>query len=423
MEIKRGYSEPINIYTAVALPPATRKSGVFKRATAPLVKWESDQRRNIEQEVKAAESRLSTHKERVKQLKQKAAKAKTEEEAKDLAEQVAELETNEPQVPAPPRVFTSDVTTEHAATMMGQNGDSLAIMSPEGGIFETMAGKYNQGVPNFDLYLQAHAADPVRVDRGSKPPVMMDSPRLSMVLAVQPDVLNSMSNKPGFKGRGLLGRFLYAVPPSNLGKREGISQPVDPFTDTNWNERIRELLDASHDAEQPATLSLTNDAFQVWRECWKSVEAELGEHGLFEHCQDWAGKMPGAAARIAALFHLARHGGEGLRYSIEAEDMRVAVNTADALATHALAVYGQMGADETIEGAKVLLRWIKRHHHREFTARDAYQGHKSRFQRADDLRAPLEVLKERGYIRPVSTKSKAGRPSNAYEVNPAALDE
>lgn len=422
VQVKPGYWEPINIYTAVALPPATRKSGVFKRATKPLMEFEAERRAKVAERRKAVESRLRTHKERVKHLTKLAARAKEESEANELAEQIAQLEANEPQAPPLPRLFTADVTTEHLATMMNAHGETFAAMSPEGGIFETMAGRYNQGTPNIDLYLMAHAGDVVRVDRGSKPPVILDNPRLTMVLAVQPDVLSAMSTKPGFKGRGLLGRFLYALPPSNLGKRSGNGQPVDAGVEQAYQERILELLEAAQRTERPGTLYLSGEARQIWQDCWQSVERELGADGLYEFCADWAGKLPGAVARLAALFHFARFGAKGLKEKVAARDMEAAVNTGYALASHALAVYGLMGADPDMEGAKILAKWFKRHQLTEFSARYAQQNHKSRFPRAASIDAPLEVLLERGYLREVTiTEVRKGRPSRRFAVNPEAL--
>lgn len=423
VEIKPGYREPINIYTAVALPPATRKSAEFKRATKPLVQWESSKRKETAEQRKEAESRLKTHQERVKELRKQAAKAKDDDAAQELADKIAEVEADEPELPEPPRVFTSDVTTEHAATMMDQNDGSLAVMSSEGGIVETMAGRYNQGVSNIDLYLQAHAADAVRVDRGSKPPVIMDHPRLTMALAVQPDVLDALSTKPGFKGRGLLGRFLYVIPPSNLGERLGDGPRMDMGTEDALHDHVQDLVEASMGAEHPGLIRLSYDARECWREFWQSVESQLGPYGAFAHCPDWAGKLPGAVARIAALFHIVRHGTSAEHEAVSVEDMRAAVSTGKALASHALAVYGLMGADDDVEAAKVLAQWIKRQGLTEFSARDAHKNHRSRFPRAEDVQPALDVLGERGYIREIPAEpGKPGRPAKRFAVNPAALE-
>jgi hypothetical protein len=422
VEVKSGYCEPINIFAAVALPPAARKSAEFKRATKPLVQWEAKQREKFAEEIKQAESLLKTHRERVKALRQQAAKAKNDDEAETLAQRVAELEAAEPELPTVPRVFTSDITSEHLATMMASNGEALAVMSPEGGIFETMAGRYSNAVPNIDLYLQSHAADAVRVDRGSKPPALLDNPRLTIALAVQPDVLDSLSNKPGFRGRGLLGRFLYVLPPSTLGTRTGSNGRMPVFDEQGLHNRVIELLDAAHSTDEPRTLTLSAEARAEWQSFWAAVEVQLGEFGSFAHMTDWGGKLPGAVARIAALFHLARLGSEGIRQPISAEDMRAAIATGKALASHAVAVYGAMGADPHIEGAKTLVRWIRRHELTEFTAREAYKSHKSRFARASEVDEPLLVLVERGYIADIpQPKGTPGRPSRVYLTNPAVL--
>lgn len=424
VRIKPGYLEPLNLYAAAGLPPALRKSAVFKMITRPFVAWESDQRHKIQPEIKKAEALLRTHNDRMKELRKQAAKAKDDSEAQELAEQLAELELNAPVVPKVPRAFTGDVTTEALAILMGDNAESGALMSSEGGIFETMAGRYANNVPNIDLYLQAHAGDPVRIDRSGKPPLQMDNPRLSMVLAVQPDVLRSLSNKPGFAGRGLLGRFLYVVPPSNLGQRSGQAEELNPFVEMEYQNLIRELLDASRKhPEKRHTIDLSRGALDAWEAFWRDIEGHLGEGGMFEHCLDWAGKLPGAVARIAGVLHFARHGREGTQGPVSVEDMNAAIATGRALITHALNVYGMMAADPDVEDAKAILRWVKRKGLAEFTERDCHRGNQSKFPRAADLQAGLGLLAERGYIRKVQPLNDGtGRPKGPLiQVNPAVL--
>lgn len=361
----------------------------------------------------------------MQKLRTEAAKAKDPEEAKALAEQLAKEEEAQPKIPSIPRVWTSDSTTEALANLMAENNETCSLMSAEGGIFETMAGRYANSVPNIDLYLMAHAGDSVRIDRSGKPPIILDNPRLSIALAVQPDVIQSLSTKPGFQGRGLLGRFLYVMPRSNLGERTGITEQLNPFSEISYVEQIKTLLDATHKAKTKnlahSRVKLSADAFNVWFEFWKEIEKQLGYDGTFEHCTDWAGKLPGAVARIAGVFHFIRHGLEGISSTINVEDMTAAVETGRALSTHALQVYGLMKSDPEIESAKALLRWMRRHNKQDFTARDAHQAHKSRFLRVAELDKPLDILVERGYICPVLNEEKGkGRPSSTrFKVNPA----
>ena len=102
---------------------------------------------------------------------------------------------------------------------MAEQGEKAAALSSEGGIFDIMGGRYSRGMPNLDIFLQGHAGDAVRVERRSREPVYMDEPALTMGLSPQPEILRGLVDKPGFRGRGLLARFLYLIPKSTLGYR------------------------------------------------------------------------------------------------------------------------------------------------------------------------------------------------------------
>src|SRR3569833_1417643 len=109
----------------------------------------------------------------------------------------------------------------------------------------------------------------------------------------------------------------------------------------------------------PHILKLTGDALQAWQTFWHKNEAKMREGGTFAHLTDWAGKFPGAVARIAALLHIARHALiSPWEHEISLEDMAAALRMADALSAHALAVFDLMGAEPALDGARVLLRWF-----------------------------------------------------------------
>jgi len=117
-------------------------------------------------------------------------------------------------IPVAPRLIADDISPERVATLLHEHGGRMALLSAEGTLFELMAGRYSNSVPNFDIYLKGHAGDTIRVDRVKRAPEYVDAPGLSVGITIQPDVLRALSTTPGFRGRGLLGRFLYTVPPS-----------------------------------------------------------------------------------------------------------------------------------------------------------------------------------------------------------------
>ena len=66
-------------------------------------------------------------------------------------------------------------------------------MSTEGGLFETLAGRYSQGVLNIDVYLKGFSGDPLRIDRISRPPQYVPKPVLTLGLTVQPEVIRDIA--------------------------------------------------------------------------------------------------------------------------------------------------------------------------------------------------------------------------------------
>jgi hypothetical protein len=427
VRVKQDYFEPVNIWACAALPPGSRKTAVQMAATAPLAKWENVQREKLEPAIKKAQADDATIRERINYLRKKAAQAK-DTDFEQLKKEIADTEANLPEIPTAPQIWAQDVTPENLGTIMSDNNERMAILSDESGIFDILGGRYSGGIPNLDLFLQGHAGSPVRVNRGSRPPVFMQAPTLTFGLSPQPEVLRGLTEKPSFRGRGLLGRFLYVLPPSNLGYRTLDASPIFPDFAARYDGILTGILNqemaGSKEEPSPYVLKITADALQAWQSFAHKVEAGMREGAAYAHLTDWAGKLPGAVVRIAALLHIARHAlVKPWEKEISIEDMSAALRMADVLSVHALAVFDLMGADPALDGARVVLRWIEREGKHEFTFRDCHYAHKTRYQRTAELEPIMEVLIERHYIRPRALKQVQGRPSRFYEVNPAILEK
>ncbi len=102
--------------------------------------------------------------------------------------------------------------------------------------------------------------------------------------------------------------------------------------------------------------------------------------------------------------------------------MAKALDLAAALTGHALAAFGLMGADPDLEAARYCLAWLCRERPEHFTTRDAPPGVEGPLSPAEQVRAALAVLEERGFLvaAPSARDSGPGRPASpAYLVNPA----
>lgn len=425
VRMKADYFEPVNLWTCVALPPGTRKTAVQVAATAPLTAWEREQREAMDADIKRAESEHKTLTERIAHFRKLAAKAK-EEDLDGLRKDIARMEAELPMIPKVPQLWTEDVTPENLGTIMADNDERMAVLSDEAGIFDILAGRYSGGVPNLDIFLKGHAGSTVRVNRGSRPPVFMQRPTLSFGLSPQPDVLRGMTDKPSFRGRGLLGRFLYALPLSNLGYRALDATPLSEDVCLRYAGRITAMVNHSTNTDEQGrpcahVLKIEPAALDEWMPFARKVEGNMREGEEYFYMTDWAGKFPGAVARIAALLHIARYATiQPQDRPIALIDMQAALRMANVLSAHALAVFDLMGADPALDGARTVLRWLKREGKDTFTFRDCHYVHKSRYPRAAELEPVMEVLMERHFIRP-RVEKVAHRPSRIFEVNPAIL--
>ncbi|MGD9722624.1 MAG: DUF3987 domain-containing protein [Pirellulales bacterium] len=409
------WEEPVNLYVAVLLEPGNRKSAVFSDATRPLCELEAELIEAARPSVARAQSERRQAEARLKKLEKVAAEkgdAEARHEAGNLAEELAtQVE------PVLPRLIVDDATCEKLGMILAEQGGRIASMSPEGGVFDLMAGLYSKnGIPQFGVYLMGHSGDNLKSDRVSRSSVYVERPALTCAYAMQPQVIMGLAANAAFRGRGLLARFLYAAPQSWIGRRLIAPAPVPDTVRDAYHETVKAMADVQ---EEKITLNLTADA-AARLEAWEAeIEAMLADGGQMEIMRDWGGKLAGATLRMAAVIHCAEYGPTG---AVDQPTLAAAIEIARYLVPHAEAVLNMMQAHEGAgdEDARYVLRWIKRHGRREFTKRDAQQQGKRRFPKADDIDSALVELTRRGYIRlrPTEATSIGRPPSPTYDANP-----
>jgi replicative DNA helicase len=418
--VREGYEEPLNLFTMVAQPPASRKTSVFRDVTSPVEEYERELATQARPVVSEARTLAEIDRKILEELQRKASKAQEEAERTTLTEQARNLALDLASrgMPEVPRLLTDDSTQEALGRLMAIHGNRIGVLSPEGGVFEIMNGRYTNGKtqPNLEIYLKSHAGDDVRVDRMNRPPEFLRRPALTIGLAVQPDVL---------------GRFLYALPKSLVGHREVNPEPVPVAIRGEYREKVRALLttQAVTDAEGDRTehvIGLSAEAYALWLDFASWIEPQLGDFGPLAHISDWAGKLAGAVARIVGLLHLADLAGHQAPWSVPVPSatMARAIAIGRYLIPHARAAFAEMGADPNQSDAKYLLEWIRRDGADGFTRRDAFEATKGHFRQVESMEPALELLQRHSYIRRRTSAARTGpgRPTGpAYNVNPAAL--
>mgnify|MGYP001266374274 CR=1 FL=1 len=412
------WEEPTNLYIVVALKPGERKSAVFADGTRPLFEWMREEAERLAPKIddRALERKVLAGK--IETATTAAIKGKVYEGG-DAMQAARELQAKFADLPElhAPRLVVDDCTTEALAMVMQENAERVGLISAEGGPFEIMAGRYSaNGGGNFEIYLKAHPGDHHVVDRVRRPPIHLVRPLLTMVLTVQPSVIAGLASKDGFRGKGLLARFLYAMPTTALGMREVDPPAVPESAAFAYTTALDKLLRLGGDER---ALRMSPEADRARAAFQTELEPRLGPDGDLSPIADWANKLVGTVCRIAGVLHVGDWAGrlDKLPAEIPLETFQRGANIGVYFLAHAVAAFGAMGADEDTELAKRVWAWVQRKGIAEFSERDARRAVHAE---SKEIKPALAMLVERNLIRtqPPAPSNGGRPPGDSFDVNP-----
>jgi hypothetical protein len=454
-----GWREPLTLWGMGVLPSGARKSTTFKKITTPITDHEMLLREQVEQQRTEALDMQEVLEDRLNAAKKAAVKADDLSEA-EAAVQAARDELDAHEVPSMPALWSDDATSEALLKDMAANDGRMLVMSPEGDFLKFIAGRYDSGSV-LNLYKKAWTGDEaVRDSRVGRKGNDVPNPALSVAICAQPTVLQDLAQKRTFRGEGLLARFLYVVPPSNVGNRLTGADvpPLDTAAKATFEKRLTDLWEVTPKTIEedgtwsPHVLRLQDRARVVFHDFEDEVEAMLKPGAALDGLQDWGSKMVGQMLRIAGLIHISTHGPtKAMQTKVGPDTIAKATEVTRALSTHMRRAYALLEANERTQLAAYLWRRIctlldvtpidiidktprkgisgnnvnivnvgrvsKRKVWR------ASQG-KSDLTSVDDLDAPLHLLEEHRLIKVVTPETSGpGRPpSPRIHINPLAVE-
>jgi hypothetical protein len=428
------YFEELCFWAACGMPPGSRKTAVMLKMAGPLYAWQREKADEFRDVIRKAEAEDGVARARLKRMREAAVK---EDDAAQRAVLMAEADEQEAKlqpIPVTPRLLTEDCTPEHTATMLKAHGERLSIFSDEGGVLDLWGGRYSNGIANLDVYLKSHSGSPVIVDRGSRPSVLLDRPTLSIGIAPQPSVIGALVNNSIFRNRGAVARFFLFLPTSMLGFRTLDTTPVPEFVANEYANHLKPLIELppapdSDGGHKPRRLRLSGDAYHAWKAFGHEVELMMRPDGPLERLTDWTGKLPGAAARVAGLFHVAHLGVEAVREDeIELDTMNRALAFSRFAIPHTKAVFEGLDESGAYEDARRLWRTCERGRHQRkdpgvVTLRELWHPNRGTFKETSQIEPAVRVLIDHGWLVELESadKCKRGRPSRSFKINPAAL--
>lgn len=413
-DVQGPWREPsVAVYSAVFLPPGELKSPTLSEVAAPLREYEAALRDQASVQVARAREQQELVTERVKRSRSDL--ARNPHDVDTQAEYESALAEQERcQVPVMPQLISGDITPERLAVLMSEQGETLSLLSAEGGLISVLQGSYNDGRANLDLVNSSYSAEPVTVDRQSRESVRLARPHLAIGLAVQPDVLRQMREHREMLHRGFLDRFLFAVPEPRVGTRQLHSPRLEPAIRNRWHKHLTALLNESTrllESGDRRSLTLTPGALALYEPWWTELEKRCRETGDLSCMTGWVQKARGGALRMAALFELLS---DPAASTVQESSLAASMAVCDYLVTHALYVFGDPVTGPTAH----TLSAVRRHTSDVFTARDMLRRLQGRTwcKHSENVEAELARLGQLGYVRPLP--KQPGSKSQQWQKHP-----
>lgn len=437
-----GWLEPLNLFACCVAAVGERKSAVHRAVVGHVHAREDQLNAQRRPQANAAGAERQLLESQLDGLKARAKRVKAGDAA-DLHAEMIQVRQKLDLVPdvKPCRLTVGDVTQEALVKMLAEQGGRVYQVSPEGGPFEVMKGRYSEK-ENFEVYLHGHAGDDIAIDRISREENKVRHPALSVSLMVQPDVIRGIVDSPAAAGRGLLARFLYAWPASKVGARQVAAPAARPVTLATFDQRMSWLWRRGVEGTgcAPAALVFTPEADERLRAFERWLEPQLAEGGAYGWMAGWGNKLAGHCARLAAGLHFCDlaaaaevDAAPGLHAASNPPIGAVAAATVEravALARdyflpHATATLGVMGTDRRVEKAKRVVdeirgKWSKAR----IKPTDVMRLSGRAFATADEAEKVLQLLASHHYVRPAGEEGRfAGKAYKRpdYLLNPLAF--
>ena len=349
----------------------------------------------------------------------------TMQDAIDCQKEIEELEEVKEM-----RLVLDDVTPEGLIRVMKENNECVGIISAEGGIFGMMAGRYSNNT-NIDIFLKSYSGEyysSVRVGSGS---IELNHPLLTILLAVQPQIIKDIMGNEDFRGRGLLARFLYSIPDTMVGSRIYNSKPVNQEVRKKYEELVNNLLNIEDFSEFfDKVITLSKEADKLSEEYNQWIEKQL--NGELEEIEDWAGKLHGNTMRIAGIFHIVKYECNAVIIPLEESTMKAAIEVGKYYLEHSKQAFDIMGMSEPqdVKDAKYILSRIRTNDRNDKNDKIKTISKRElsrlcqKFHSVEEMEPGLKCLEEHGYIRILKqNEKKQGRPTETIYINPEYYKE
>ena len=398
------WTEALNLWGLVVMPPSSLKTPVLKAATEPL--------EQIQAQLHAQ------HKE---------AMAVYEQALQDWDAQPKDKKEQRPEHPLERAALVMDITRERLASLLSMNPNGLiAVLDEVLGLFKQWERPDKKADRLF--YLQTWSGQgAMSVQRSSRPSEWIEGLCLSLIGNATPGPLAAYISEAARGGTGedgLLPRIQLMVTPE-MPAFDRTRHVPDLNTRRAYIGLVRGLYDATPqtlgaraDDEGRWILHLTPEASGFFHEWRSQLEDRVRSKNTPDVEKALLGKYRGLVPRLAALLHLSSE----LTGPIEKVEVVRALAWVSILEQHAKKVYGAVLAREQTAAHALAdrIRGKAKPLEGNFTAREVGRAGWREIPNAEAARAAIGELLELGWILAVQDDKAR---TEKFSVNPRVYSE
>jgi hypothetical protein len=345
-----------NSYFLISAETGTGKSRSFELIAAPLLdhqrrlseRWRTQTGPRLQAELRLLERDIA-------EIEKRAAKAQTEADRERLCGELEYKLARKDELTArchAPVIIAQDATTERLTSMMAEQNEVLFSASSDcRKVVDNLLGRYaSNGSTDESLYLSAFSGDLVRVDRGSRPPVELHHPCLSLLWFGQPDLVDTIFGEESLSASGFLQRLLICHSQAAPQRIDGESAAVPERVTAAWSALLTDLLATYHEPAAAFTIQPTAEAHAALIGFHNEI-VDRRQQGELADVGGFAARWAEQAWRLSVVLHAGFHGAEAHQHDLSAETAHSAIQLARWFSDEQLAILakGRRAAAEKLE--------------------------------------------------------------------------
>ncbi|WP_195540255.1 YfjI family protein [Eubacterium maltosivorans] len=422
---KDKFTVPLGLYTLVVADPGERKSSVYDEVVRPIKDyeqklWKEYQKHQFDDELEQelAEEAFKTAKSQYKRCKDASEREALKETMLELKEKIAFFQKK-----CPPCLYMDDTTNAALEQELARNGGRMIIMSDEGDLFANMMGLYTGGQHTLGALLKGHTGGSSKTHRVGRDPVLLPASNLSILLMVQPIIIDTIMGDMVMRGRGMNARFLYTMPKTKVGDRNiETARAMDPKIDADYYNAVYSLYADNYITlePKPKQLELKDSAQMAYMAYETLFERRL--KGDMKDIRDWGSKLGGEMLRLVGILHCAAHPDAIMETPVSHETVDKAYKLAKYFSEYARIIYNMGdGMDPNMRVCRRIVDVLQAQGLKTFSKTELFGISRMGCKKISDLLPYLNILEDYGYLKS-GQFTNGNRTFTGYQVNPAVLE-